>query len=87
MARTTESIYKGHQKILLVITLVQSQISCYQCERHSDYVSYTTTGPIVQKSLKLAKTYKCTRVPEIFFPSVKLQKTAKNTLVNGCQDQ
>ena len=33
-------------------------------DRQSDYLSYATTGPIVQETLKLAKTYKCTRVPE-----------------------
>ena len=34
-------------------------------DRQSDYLSYSTTGPIVQETLKLAKRYICTRVPEL----------------------
>ena len=33
-------------------------------DRQSDELSYDTTGPIVQESLKEAKTYKCVRLPE-----------------------
>ena len=33
-------------------------------DRHSDLLSFETTGPTVQESLKAAKTYKCARLPE-----------------------
>ena len=43
-------------------------------DRQSDYLSYSVTGPIVQEALKVAKHYKCVKIPE---PVLKHKEEAK----------
>ena len=43
-------------------------------DRQSDYLSYSVTGPIVQEALKVAKHYKCVKIPE---PVLKHKDEAK----------
>ena len=49
-------------------------------DRQSDYLSHSVTGPIVQEALKIAKRYKCIKVPEPVLKHKDNVKTQKQII-------